>query len=190
MIHLFVPWEVIILPKTSMVGGMVYYSALCDKNYSTSNSLWVHVLGCRKQEDRVKLKGGKVVKRRHTQCLSQHHRTDILTPCAACGPFKHSTRKKADICVSLDFGCLLSHGWGYRLHKDTFLVFISSEHENKQPKNEVGNSEERGHSTVQNMLCHWWWNHKQLETLLFFFFFPVSIMCTNCQEQHHTCLFP
>lgn len=76
--------------------------------------------------------------------------------------------------MSLDFGYLLSHGWGYRLHKDTFLVFISSEHENKQAKNEVGNSEERGYFTVQNMLCHWWWNHKQLEILLFFF------LCQSC----------
>lgn len=69
------------------LGGMIQYNVLCDKH---CNSLWVHVLGCRKQEDRVKLKGGKVVKRRHTQCLSQHHGTDILTSWAACGPFKHS----------------------------------------------------------------------------------------------------
>lgn len=143
------------------LGVMIQYNVLCDKH---CNSLWVHVLGCRKQEDRVKLKGGKVVKRRHTQCLSNvyHSITGqtfwlhglLVGHLNIAGPkgwhshelefwLSPSQWKRIPIAQGYLFGLYFFRAW-----KQT-------------TKNEINDSEEKGHSTVQNMLWHWWWNHKQ-----------------------------
>lgn len=119
-------------------GCTIWYKTPCAKSCLTWNSKWIHFLGCREVEDGVTQKSGKMLEGgiAHVYHSILHRQTFWLSVLLL--EYLRTIREQTtDIWFARAWilgVCFLLDEDTSCTKKNTFLVFISSKHENKQPK--------------------------------------------------------